>query len=299
MDRILRRELDAIARDNRSGASELTLRAVTALEKWLQRHPEAKQRALLEIALGILNAQRSMAPLLRLANDVALSAEANQPRIQLRATFRRWRGLLSSASARIARSFQLWLASRPDIVAITYSYSATVAECLIRARGSLHSVFCSEGRPAGEGFEMARRLAASGIKITFCTDGVLTGQMWPGQVLILGADATIPGAFVNKAGTKALVLLAQMHHCPVIVTADTTKFWPEPRLANWTFGSDSEIWDKPPRGVDVYNLYFELTFFSKNSRIMFLTEKGWMTPCRIRQELKKIRISPRLRELVD
>ncbi len=51
MDRLLRRELDAIARDRRSGAAELALRAVTALQSWSRRHPQPSKQELLDIAV--------------------------------------------------------------------------------------------------------------------------------------------------------------------------------------------------------------------------------------------------------
>ncbi len=57
MDRLLRRELDAIARDRRSGAAELALRAVTALQSGLRRHPQPSKQELLDIARALLRVQ--------------------------------------------------------------------------------------------------------------------------------------------------------------------------------------------------------------------------------------------------
>src|SRR5947209_14885478 len=71
MDRLLRQQLEAIARDRRSGAAQLALRAVTDLQSWLRRHPKPTEQELLDIASALLRAQPSMAPLLRLANELA------------------------------------------------------------------------------------------------------------------------------------------------------------------------------------------------------------------------------------
>src|SRR5207302_8319674 len=49
---------------------------VTDLQSWLRRHPKPTEQELLDIARALLHAQPSMAPLLRLANDVALAADA-------------------------------------------------------------------------------------------------------------------------------------------------------------------------------------------------------------------------------
>src|SRR2546425_777114 len=73
MDRLLRQQLEAIARDRRSGAAQLALRAVTDLQSWLRRHPKPTEQELLDIASALLRAQPSMAPLLRLANELALA----------------------------------------------------------------------------------------------------------------------------------------------------------------------------------------------------------------------------------
>ena len=149
---------------------------------------------------------------------------------------------------------------------------------------------------------MARRLAAAGIRVTFCTDAGLTGQVWPKQILLLGVDAVLNGDLASKVGTKALIELNLAQKCPVVIATDTTKLWREPhrdyvQYWSWKFGSGKQLWGAPPRIVDVYNPYFELTPISP--RLRFVTERGWMTPTQVRRELKKSRISPRLKELID
>ena len=46
MDGLLRRQLDGVARDRRSGAAEIALRAVTALQAWLRRHRQPSEQEL-------------------------------------------------------------------------------------------------------------------------------------------------------------------------------------------------------------------------------------------------------------
>src|SRR5712692_5365155 len=100
---MLRRELDAIARDRNSGATELALRAVKGLELWIGRHAHPGEQDILAIARALLHTQPSLAPLLRLANDVALAADAHVPVKELRRVAKDFGDLLRTASRKIAR----------------------------------------------------------------------------------------------------------------------------------------------------------------------------------------------------
>lgn len=302
MDRRLRRELDRIAHDRRSGAAELALRATIALQDWMRRNRAPSERELLDVARALLKAQPSMAPLLRLANEVALAVDEANPRTALLRSLGGFRGILRTAPSRIAAHFRRRFRRKTEVEVVTYSYSSTVLRALLAARKCLWGVLCSESRPGLEGRQMAQSLARAGVRVEFMTDATLTGQVWPGQTMVLGADAVLNGYVAAKVGAKALVRLALLEDCPVIFATDTTKFWREPDTRTltywyWKFGSEKELWDPSPGNVDVYNLSFELT--PLYPRLRFVTEKGWMTAKRVRRELKKIRISPRLKELVD
>lgn len=304
MDAELRKALGAVARDRTSGAAELALRAVTALRSWLSRNRQPSSAELLEVARALLHVQPSLAPLLRLGNEAALAADDAHPGRAAAARIRAFHNTLKRGAKRIASAFAERLRREDQAVVLTYSYSSTVACALIRARRSIHRVFCSEGRPGGEGFRMAERLAAGGLKVIFTTESGLFSQLRPHQWIVLGADAVLHGWVANKVGTKALVRLA-LHTtgCTVVFLADTTKFLPERPDAGvrWerTFGREQELWPRAPRNVDVYNLYFELTPMWNHSRVRFVSEKGWWTPRQVRRELGRIVISPRLGTLLD
>src|SRR2546425_7548868 len=105
MDRLLRQQLDAMARDRRSGAAELALRAVTDLQSWLRRHPKPNEQELLDIASALLRAQPSMAPLLRLANELALAADAEDASRAFPFSLSQFHKALVSAPGKIANHF--------------------------------------------------------------------------------------------------------------------------------------------------------------------------------------------------
>ena len=276
MDRLLRRVLKEITRDRRSGAAELALRGVAALQAWLHRHRQPTEQELLEVARALLCVQPSMAPLLRLANEVALAADAEVPAKTLMNSLVEFRRLLRTAPNAIAERFRRALQGKRPRQIVIYSYSSTVVNALIRAKSRIDCVYCSEGRPAYEGRDAAEKLARAGIQVWFETDAALLEEVAIGQnVIVLGADAVLFRGFVNKVGTNAIVPLALQAGAPVWILADTSKFWPEsPFQSNlWmgTYGHPGEIWKEAPRRVRVWNPYFEVAKFF--GRMRFLTER--------------------------
>lgn len=308
MDRLLRRELDAIARDRLSGAAELALGAVTALQWWLRRRRNPREEELLDIAGTLLRAQPSMAPLLRLANEVALAIDAKNPAAALAASAAGFGRVLATSTDKIANSF-LRALPRGRHWFMTYSYSSTVVKALIRARSRIRIVYCSEGRPGYEGRITAAKLHRARVCVCLKTDVALF-SMAPFGHVVLGADKVLKDGFENKVGTEVLVERARlgavkrgMKRLRFWVLADTTKFWPgsvNSFSPSWKpmEGSGAKVWKDAPNRLRVSNNnpFSSTRFFP---RIRVLTERGWMTPAQVRRELKKIRISPRLKELAD
>jgi len=238
-----------------------------------------------------------MAPLLRLANEVALAADSRNPARYLAVSAASFRNLLQNGPRRIARLLGRALHLGPHKQVGTYSYSSTVLAALVRARFFLERVYCSESRPGHEGRAMADRLARAGVQVWFGTDAALFSRA-TSEPLVLGADAILRTGFVNKVGTSALVQLALRAGAPVWVLIDTLKFWPR-RFSQFAFmcGPPQQVWKPARKRILVLNPYFGVTNFHPGIR--FLTERGWMTPTQVRGELNSIHISPRLKALAD
>ena len=295
MDGSLRRVLNWIAHDRTSGAAELARRGVRALEAWLRRRSKPTEAELLEIARTLLDAQPAMAPLVRLANEVALAAEREDRGSAVAQAVGKFRHLLESAPARISRQFQRALRRRPRWQLATYSYSSTVVHALRRARSRVDCVYCSEGRPGYEGRATAEKLAEAGIRVFFLTDAALWSRIGEARAFVSGADAILAEGIVNKIGTQPLIAQALEAGRHVWVLADTTKFLPEALARAFRRAREAapgEIWRKPAKGVRVLNPYFECAEISTGVRV--LTERGWMGPRAVRREIAKIQISPRL-----
>jgi translation initiation factor 2B subunit (eIF-2B alpha/beta/delta family) len=294
VDAQLRRELAAVARDRRSGAAELALRGVTAVQEWTRRARNREE--LVEAGLALLEAQAAMAPLLRLANEVLLAADAAEPARALRRECARLRSTIERGPAKIAAQLARRRTRERRWRVVTYSYSSTVMKALLRARRRIQLVTCSESRPGNEGRRTAAELAAAGIEVSFGTDAFLLDVSRAKERVVLGADAILRGGFVAKLGARALVERALSGGSSVWVLADSSKFWPEgctgPTTLRAGQGPANDLWKNPPAAIRVCNPYFTAVPFAPGVRL--LTEHGWMTPAEVHRALDRIRVSPRI-----
>lgn len=197
----LRREVLAIAHDDVSGATELTVRAADLLLRALSDGQETW------VAQALLTAKPMMASLLNLACLVQGSPCEDALRI------RAFRDGLVRATAEAAGRATAVLAQRgkgPWPV-LTLSASQAVEETIrtLADRGDVASLIVAESRPRLEGVALARRLANLVPRIAVTHDAALPGLCTPQSLVLLGADAVLPDLFVNKAGSLALCLAAR------------------------------------------------------------------------------------------
>jgi len=299
MSRRLAQQLGRLARDRTSGAAQLALQAVQATEAWLERNSSPSEAQLEEVVVRLLRLQSSMAPILRLANEVALAADAPAHGRALAARLRGFRSGLERARGRIARQFVASLPKTPRATIATYSFSSTVIRALAAARPRLAAVLVAESRPQLEGRVTAQKLAEAGVPVQYTTDAGLLGLMHSAQFLIVGADAVLSHAFVNKIGTRTAYLAAREAGVPVWVLSDATKFLPEELAAPFWRPSEgplAQVWPRPPRGITVRSPLFEHTELAS---VRVFTEHGVLDPPEVRSAVEAVRISPRLKRLAD
>lgn len=303
MDRILTRELDAIRRDNKSGAAQLALRAVRAVRAWARMAAPLEPQDLLWLARGLLWTRSEMAPFIRLANLAASASDALIPGDRLVSGCNQFERLILHSPNRIGRLFRQEAGKGRKLTVVTHSFSSTVVNALVRARHRVSAVCCGESRPDYEGRETARRLAARGMDVYVTTDLALAGWIEKVRdartVVVSGADCIDPRGFINKGGTEMLFSRAREQRIPFWVLADTTKFIPLARnmLVHGGPQREKRIWKGWPRRVKYCDLMFSTTPLKAPAQV--LSERGWMTPARVRREIAKIKLSPRLKELLD
>ena len=300
------RGLRALSQDHRSGAAEIADRAAELLEAYCaQARPNDPRLpyALSELAEAALTVQPSLAPLLNLANRVQLAAE---PPLRQRGGVRRlarelhqWRRERRQAKEKIAR---LLVRRLPRIqgrgtMLATYSYSSTVLAALLAARSRLSEVIVSEGRPLLEGRTMAERLAAAGIEVTLVADAALPGFLHSVDAVVVGADAVLAEAYVNKIGTRTLQELALVWDRPFFLLADTSKFL-APAVAAFHQIEEKpthELWRGAAPGVRVVNRYFEAVPLL--SQVTLLCERGPLQPAQAARWVRRMPVAQRWEEL--
>lgn len=291
MDQLLARRIAEIARDDRGGAAELALAAVNALRDWLGAQNKLSEHIILEAARALRKAHPEMAPLGRIAAEVASSTKHKYPPAALSDKLDLLHEHISTAPTTIAQQFARLL-TRKKIHVAAYSYSSTVVNAIIRARKNIALAYISEGRPGNEGRTTAAKLAGAGIRVAIVPDVVLLSQLPPVSHVVFGADCIMRDGFFNKTGTSLLMRAGLSHGAQVWVLSDTLKFWPfdppfSPTLGevnpNWIF------WNSPPRGVRLADQVHELVPYLPGIKI--LTERGMMTPAIVGQILHRLRKS--------
>jgi len=278
-----------------SGASEVSSRAAEILRNAAHELPassRAELRAMLgALAVRMLEAQPSMAPLLALVRSVLAAVEGSgekpsgtpePPEHEERASAaQEARSALRAArqaAAEAAAAFRDALETRTRAVAEraskllstggivpaeglvgTLSSSATVRTALLlHAGGWAGRVLCFESRPMAEGRVLARALAEAGIAVTYAVDAAIHVLAPSCDVILLGADSIGDRGVVNKIGSLGLVHAARSAGVPVYVLADQTKILPRgvPQPLDDDRPAD-EVWPRAPSGVTAWNHYFE------------------------------------------
>ncbi len=255
IDEALAAAIERLGADTTSGASELVPLAVQALRGAARLDPALAA----DVARAVGKAQPSMASVWRAA--LAALRDAGQPGA-LDEFERRWRRA-GAAMVRTAAD-HLTRGAGGSLHVVTWSFSGSVAACLREVGGQTAlRVSCAEGRPALEGRRLAAALAAEGIPTAIFTDAGIGEALshGPGRadVVLLGADAVTPDWALNKCGSGMLAAAAARVGVPVYVAATRDKFLDAraARLLQIVEHDPSGVWEEPPPGVTVRNIYFE------------------------------------------
>lgn len=275
--------LEALADDRRRGAAEIAARLLEWAGRWSEGAAVAPERAaagLVELA----RAQAALAPVLRIANDLLVEIERHEggetasARRGVGSVAAAWEERLSTAAETLAVHARRSLQGAS--IVHTYSASSTVRSALLSHAegGAWFQVVLSESRPGGEGARLAVALAERGIPVRLGIDAWLWGAIEEEGLLLLGADALLPTAWVNKIGSGAIADRARSKGVPVVVCADTSK-WLPPALAALPRVYDrdpGEIVFRAPDALEAVNVYFEEVPYAALDKLV--TERGVTRP---------------------
>jgi translation initiation factor 2B subunit (eIF-2B alpha/beta/delta family) len=246
---------------------------------------------ILEAAGAIAQAHPEMAPLGRIAAEIAATSLATNPVQELSRTLNLLNEHITTAPRTISKQFAQLL-PRKKLHIAAYSYSSTVANAIIHARKNIALAYISEGRPGNEGRTTAAKLARAGIRVIIVPDVVLLSQLPPVSHVVFGADCIMQNGFFNKTGTSLLMRTGLAHGAKVWVLSDTLKFWPYPPPFHPALGEvkpNWKFWNNPPNGVAPRDQVHELVPFMPGLQI--LTERGMMSPAKVQAMLHQLRKS--------
>lgn len=276
-------ELETIAADRRRGAAEVADKLIAWGERWIDDADTKVAEATSQL-IDVARSQAALAPVLRVANDFLVELERHEgtdetaTREGIAAVAGDWRKRMAA----FAESVRLHLCRAIEGVEVIYTYSAssTIRRAIEthHAAGNWFQVVMSESRPGSEGSRMAAGLAERGVPVKLGIDAWLWTALEDEGALLLGADALLPGGWVNKIGSRALAARANDQAIDVIVAADTSKRLP-PGLAGLPRVYDrdpAEIVFKPPESLVACNVYFEEIPYSAIDRL--ITERGVTRP---------------------
>lgn len=215
-DELLRR-CEAVAADDVSGATDLTLKVCDILS-------EAVARGRLESVIHRLRTAKPM--MASILNAVQLATSPGEPD-HVRHLLHEFRDTLRLATKRAAGSVSDWLLSHCDSPyrVVTISASAVVESTLrdLGSRGLVSSIVVGESRPRNEGTRMAERLAPGFPDLQVTHDAALPGLVDRDAVVLIGADAVLPDRVINKVGSLPLCLSAHRWSRPAVVVTTSHK----------------------------------------------------------------------------
>ena len=293
----IRAEVARLRRDNRSGAADLTLRAIEIFRRYVRTTP-VKEKAeflqdLRELCGGLMFAQSAMSSMQNACVEVLSTLTKHRDRDNLERVRDELEKKLSQLSRqivlarqRIATHFSKVLPNQGRI--LTISCSSTVVGVLreLKRRGKNFEVIVMESRPMFEGRQAARELVRARIRTTLIADAAVGEYSKGADLAVVGADAVFnDGTTVNKIGTFPLALCCHEARRPFYVLADSSKLNSDSARSFTTEEKKpAELLKVPVPGLSVKNIYFELT--PRKYITAIITEIGMFSPRTIRRTIK-------------
>lgn len=283
----LDRLVQAIRDDNRAGATELTRRAADLMLREIggdHLSPADFRKALAALGKALMAAQPTMASIFNMVNSLLLTLKETElePLKQIsREEVADFLTRLKSNNRALAHHAGAFI--QEGYTVLTHSYSSSVAAALevAHAEGKQFQLIVTESRPILEGRDLATRLTSKGLSVKLVADSAAFRCLPQAQVVFVGADSVASQGVINKVGTWGLALAAKELAIPFYVLATSEKVVPAefPFALKEEPGNPKEVWDNPPAGLEVINLYYDLTPLELVTAVV--SEEGGRKPAQI------------------
>lgn len=213
--------VETVARDAEHGSTAIAVDALWALrDAAIEAEGSAALDTVRKTASRLLDARPSMAVLGNRVNRVM--AGARTPAAVAEAAT----DAIIETDTAVAEAAALAADTVGDGPVLTLSRSGTVRRALLAGRPPVEVLV---SLPGGEGRAVAEELTAEGLSVTVVPDAAVYDRLRSGEIdsVLVGADAVTPaGAIVNKVGTRATALAAELTDTPVHVVAMSDKTRP-------------------------------------------------------------------------
>jgi len=155
--------------------------------------------------------------------------------------------------------------TKKKFIVMTHCHSTLVTAILLEAKrqGKNFNVINTETQPRLQGRKTAHELLEAGIEVIHVVDSAMRWAVRHYQVdiILIGADSiTSEGTVLNKIGSRLLALVAHEENIPFYVCSPLLKYNPETNLGileTIEMRDPKEIWEKPPKGIQILNPAFE------------------------------------------
>ena len=298
------RLIATIAADRTSGAIEIARNCVSAFGQYAHSLAESETDAVIlkdlrSTCVRLLRGQPSMAPVLRVCNEVLLAIEDTPSTDAAVATLRSVSAALesqiSNSAGNIVEQFVAHTEHVRSLITLSYSGSIIAGLQAVGSKRTALEVIVLESRPAKEGRKLAKAAADAGLNVTLVVDAAAYSEMMGADMWVSGADALLVDGAVNKIGTAMLAAAARLCAKPGLVLADSLKIWPaDVRYPAFPQQDPDEVWSDKPEGVTIRNSYFELVPWGLVSGI--ICENGLATPSKIIESANSLATSNYLKE---
>jgi len=234
----LKKEFVKLISDNKSGSTELFLRACEFSIKCI-----SSGRKDLAIKLS-----EKLGENMVIFRNLRKAIQSKSPEEEIR----KLSEIARNSSSLIFREFEKLRNKMGWKSAVTISRSSFVISSL----KNMEKVFVLESRPAFEGRETAKSLSAMGIEVVFGVDSIMADFVRCADVVVIGCDAYTEDSFINKIGTLPLLLTARYFRKPSVLLTSQLKFLTS--LPDIEEKPPEEVWREAKEGIRIVNRYFEI-----------------------------------------